>query len=568
VEAETPIALPEAETPSTERSRRSTSGAPVRRRRAFAAFGTETTMSSSDSETDTPAGKHEPLWIDTSARTDYAPLRDGLRVDTAVVGGGIAGVTTAAKLHEEGQTVALLERDRVLDGVTGHTTAKVTSLHGLVYRHLIDDFGVERARRYAAANQAAIDDIAGTVADRDVDCGFGRAPAYTYAHTPEERRDVRAEVEAARRLDLPADFVESTDLPYEVNGAVRFDDQAYFHPRKYLLELARSVAEGDGHVFEQTTVRDVGDDVPCRVSTDRGEVTADDVVVATHFPVYDHALYFARMYPKRSYVVAARLDGAVPEGLYYYPRDPYFSVRPHAGEESLVLVGGQNHRTGHGGSTTDRYRELERQARDRFDVASIEYRWSTQDYVSVDRVPFVGPAAPRSDNVYVATGFGGWGMTNATAAATVLTDRILGRENAWQSVYNPTRFNIGASTSDLFSHNKHAMSHLFEDYVGQRPTLDLSDLDRGEADVYEDRDDPVAVHRDDDGQIHAVSAVCPHMGCLVSWNDGEASWDCPCHGSRFDVDGTVLDTPAVDGLDAVDLSSQDSPPSQGGPDSG
>ncbi|WP_123538580.1 FAD-dependent oxidoreductase [Halosimplex salinum] len=517
-------------------------------------------MSSDDSATDSPAGRHESLWMDTSDRTDYGALDESLRVDTAVVGGGIAGVATAYELVEAGQSVAVLERDRILDGVTGRTTAKVTSLHGLVYDHLIDHFGVETARQYADANEAAIEHVAETVDALDIDCEFGRAPAYTYVGPGEDRRDVRAEVEAARRLDLPASYVESTDLPYDVGAAVRFDDQAYFHPRKFLLALAEQVAgahgdeSGDGGIYERTTVRDVDHGDPCRVETDRGDVVADAVVVASHFPVSDDALYFSRLSPKRSYVLAARLAADAPDGLYYDPREPYFSVRSHAGEDSLVLIGGQNHRTGHADSTADRYRALEAQARERFDVESIEYRWATQDYVSVDKVPFVGEAAPHLSDVYVATGFGGWGMTNGVAAAMVLSDLVRGRDSPWASCYDPTRFDFGASKSDLVSHNKHAMTHLFEGYVKGRPDLDLSDLEPGEATVADERDDPVAAYRDEDGAVHAVSAVCPHMGCLVSWNDGESSWDCPCHGSRFDVDGSVLDTPAIDDLDTVELS--------------
>ncbi|MFC6758207.1 NAD(P)/FAD-dependent oxidoreductase [Halomicroarcula sp. GCM10025894] len=276
-------------------------------------------MDDSLSPPDLPEGRHESVWFPTSDRTDYEPLDGDRTFDTAVVGGGIAGITTAAKLDEAGQTVAILERDRILDGTTGHTTAKVTSLHGLVYDTLIENFGAEKARQYAAANQAAVDDIAATVDRRDIDCGFGRAPAYTYAKTEEERSSVRSEVNAARRLGLPASYVEETELPYEVDSAVRFDDQAYFHPRQYLLEPASDVAAGDSAVFEETTVGGVEDGTPCRVETDRGTVRADDVVVASHFPVADDALYFSRLRPKRSYVVAARLDGAPPRGYTTTP---------------------------------------------------------------------------------------------------------------------------------------------------------------------------------------------------------------------------------------------------------
>jgi glycine/D-amino acid oxidase-like deaminating enzyme/nitrite reductase/ring-hydroxylating ferredoxin subunit len=522
-------------------------------------------MDADDSPSGEPTGRHESVWIDDSPQTAYDRLESDRRVEVAVVGGGIAGVTTAAKLAADGYSVALLERDRVLNGVTGHTTAKVTSLHGLVYDHLVDRFGTARAREYAAANEAAIDDIEATVERRDIDCGFARTPAYTYLRPGEDRSDVRREVEAARQLDLPVSYVRDSDLPYDIGAAVKFDEQARFHPRQYLLELVHGIDEGGGDIFERTTVKEVDDGAPCRVATDGGTVRADSVVVATNFPVSDDALYFARLSPKRSYVVAARLEGETPEGMYYYPREPYFSVRPHAGEESLVLLGGQNHRTGEGNSTEQRYQDLERQAREHFDVASIECRWSTQDFVSVDHVPFVGSAGPQVDHVYVATGFGGWGMTNATAAAMVLRDRIAGHENPWQRVFRPTRFEFGASKSDLLSHNGHTMKHLFGAYLENRPSLDLSRLDRGEARIYDDRDDPVAAYRDETGEVHSVSAVCPHMGCLVEWNDGEHSWDCPCHGSRFDLDGSVLDAPAVDGLEALDVGDEPDTPATRSP---
>ncbi|MCU4801633.1 FAD-dependent oxidoreductase [Halobacteria archaeon HArc-gm2] len=519
-------------------------------------------MNSDTASRDDHRGTHEPIWIDRSESTDYDPLDGGLDVDVAVVGGGIVGVTTALKLKERGKSVALLERDRILLGVTGHTTAKVTALHGLIYDYLTDHVGEEQARLYAEANEAAIDDVAETVSEYDIDCDFERAPAYTY--TPERaedpdyrrhRREIRAEVEAARRAGLDASFVEATDLPYDVGGAVRVADQAHFHPRNYLLELARRVPGDGSHVFEETTVEDVDGGDPCTVETDRGTVTADDVVLATHFPIRDDAVYFARLTPKRSYVVAVTLNEDAPEGMYYQPYDPYFSVRPYpASDEPMILVGGQNHRTGEGGSTETRYERLEAQARNHFDVDSIEYRWSTQDYRSVDRVPFVGPAGPGTSNVYVATGFGGWGMTNGTAASILLADLITGRGNSWESVYTPTRLRASASKTELVSHNAHSMTHLAKDVVRQRPDVDLDSLDAGEADVFDGGDDPVAVYRDDDGDIHAVSAVCTHMGCQVSWNDGERSWDCACHGSRFDVDGTVLYTPASDPLEPIDLS--------------
>ncbi|AHG04518.1 FAD-dependent oxidoreductase [Halobacterium sp. DL1] len=495
-------------------------------------------------------GQHRSIWLETSAETSYDALDGGTRVDTVVVGGGIVGITTASKLADAGQTVAVVDRDRILAGVTGHTTAKLTSLHGLLYDYLLEQFDEDRARQYADANQRAIDEVESTVEDRGIDCDFERVPAYTYVEDHDRRQAVRDEVEAARRLDLPASYTESTELPYDVAGAVKFEEQAQFHPRNYLLELAGDLVESGSHVFENTRALDVEPGSPCRVSTDRGELVADDVVVATNFPFFDEGLYFARLEPKRSYVLAARLAGETPDSIYYRQSDPYFSVRPHpAGDESLVLFGGQNHKTGHEVSGVDRYRKVEREARTRFDVDSVEYRWSTQDYRSIDSVPFVGKLAPHTKHVYVATGFGGWGLTNGTAAGMVLSDLILGRESPWTGVYEPTRFNASASTRELVKYNTESMRHFFEDRLKGRPSGVRVGLDRGEAKIVDSEEGPVGVYRDERGEVHTVSAVCPHMGCHVEWNDGEESWDCPCHGSRFDYDGRVVHTPAVSDLE-------------------
>ncbi|UPM42728.1 FAD-dependent oxidoreductase [Halocatena salina] len=504
------------------------------------------------------AGQHEPIWFDTTPETGYEALDGEVSVDTAVIGGGIAGITTAYELRNAGQSVALIERDRILRAVTGHTTAKLTSLHGLLYAHLCEHVSQQHVRQYARANEAAIDRVETTIKTHDIDCEFVRTPAYTYTESEDGRQKIRAEVEAARDLGLPASYVESTDLPYDVEAAVEFTDQARFDPRRYLLELTRTLPGDGSHVFEQTTVQDVTDGSPCRVTTDRGEVTADDVVIGTHFPIRDPALYFARLTPKRSYVIGARLAADPPEGLYYDPEEPYFSVRPQpADNASMVLIGGQNHRTGHGDSTIQHYRRLERQARERFDIDSIEYRWATQDYVAIDRVPFVGRLAPQMRHLYVATGFGGWGMTNGVVAGRLLSDLILGRENPYRPVYRPTRLHRGSSLGRLLTHNTHAVKHRIGDRIGSPPRLDRAQLDRDEATVLTEQGDPVAAYRDESGRLHAVSAICPHMGCLLTWNDGEKSWDCPCHGSRFDLDGTVLDTPAVANLDQYDHLMQD-----------
>ena len=517
--------------------------------------------SNSDEEAETGAsipGRHESIWMAEGAGTSYPPLEGNRSVDVAVVGGGIVGITAARQLKDAGRSVAVVESGRIVEGVTGHSTAKLTSQHGLCYRDLLSKFDEETARRYAEANEAAIDEVESRIEEHGVDCEFERTEAYTYTTAADGRRKIKEEVEVAKRLGLAASFTDSPGLPYddEVEAAVAFADQARFDPRAYLLGLAETIP-GDGcQIFEETTATGIERGKRCRVETDRGTVAAEDVVVATHFPFYDHGLYFSRLTPKQSYVLAVRLrDTAdVPEGMYYRDGDPYFSVRPHPRDQaSTVLVGGQNHRTGHGHNATEKYRKLESEARRTFDVEEVAYRWSTQDFVSVDGVPFVGKLAPQTPHVYVATGFGGWGLSNGTAAGSLLADLIVGRENPSREVYRPTRIEPAASAREFVDHNAKAARHFLKDNLGQPKRSALRDLSSGDADIVEGDAGPVAAYRDEDGEVHAVSAVCTHLSCNVQWNDAERTWDCPCHGSRFDYDGSVIDGPAVEPLSRGDL---------------
>lgn len=506
------------------------------------------------SQPDELPGRRDSLWTATTPATDFPALDGDLRVDTAVVGGGIVGVTAALDCAEAGREVALVESDRVVEGVTGKTTAKVTAQHGLVYDSLVDRRGRDVARAYAEANAAAIETVASRVDERDIDCDFQRLPAYTYVADGDRRADLRREASVAADLGLPASYVADPPFPEDAPGAVTFAEQAQFHPRKYLLDLVRAIPDEGSHVFEETKATGVEDasegrDDLCRVETERGTVTAENVVVATHFPIEDPAFYFARQFPKRSYVLAVRLADEPPAGMFYRDDEPYFSVRPHPTDDgTLTLVGGQNHKTGQGGSTEARYRRLLGQAREHFDVESVEYRWSTQDFVSADDVPFVGELGPKTESVYVATGFGGWGMTNGTAAGTMLAEFAQGATPEWADAFDPMRFDPGASAADLVTENLDVATEFTTDWA--RAMLGGEDpvVAPGEGEVVRRDGRPLAVARDDDGDLHVRSAVCPHMNCVVRWNDGERSWDCPCHGSRFSVDGEVLDGPAVEDL--------------------
>lgn len=501
-------------------------------------------------------GKAVSLWVDTAPKTDYPALEAKVEVDTAVIGAGIAGLTAALLLKRAGQSVAVLEAARVGTGVTGHTTGKLSSLHRLIYRELRRSFGWDGARAYGEANQAAIQQVSDLVGAEGIDCDFLRAPNYTYAESERLLERVREEAAVARELGLPARFTTDVPLPFSVAGAVRFEEQAQLHAGKYLIGLARAV-DGDGsHVFEESRALGVEDAAPCVVTTARGTVRARDVIVATNIPFLDRGLFFARCHPHRSYLVAGPVEGELPAGMFISADEPLRSILPYRlGNERLILVGGEGHRASRGGGAEDRYRRLAAYARERLGVESIAYRWATQDAIPLDGVPYAGKLTPLSKHVYVVTGLRKWGLSNGTAAAMVLGDAILGRENPWARLFDSNRVKPLASARRLVVENLIVGGAWLSGVLGRLPAGPLShapaaprELGPGEGKVVDLKGEKVAVSKDDAGQSHAVSAVCTHLGCLVEWNAAERTWDCPCHGSRFDQTGKVIQGPAVENL--------------------
>jgi glycine/D-amino acid oxidase-like deaminating enzyme/nitrite reductase/ring-hydroxylating ferredoxin subunit len=439
------------------------------------------------------------LWLEGRRRPERAPLEHDISVDVAVVGAGIVGLTTALLLERQGVSVAVLEMRHVAAGATGYNTAKLSSLHGLTYRQLSQKLGRDKARTYGEANEAGIARVLELAGELDIDCDLRRKPNYTYAEDQSDVDKVREEADVAGELGLPASFLDDLDLPFPVAGAVRFDNQAEFHPVKYVDGLAAALR---GPIHEHTMVTGIDSG---RVNTAGGQrVRAENVVVATHLSFVDRGLYFARCHPERSYVVAGRVSDP-PAGMYLSTESPSHSIRAHG---DWLLVGGESHKTGQA-DEEERYYRLTTWARERFGLEP-ELHWATQDQMPVDGVPYVGRHDPFSSGLWVATGFKKWGLAMGTAAAELLAAQITGREHPWSELFDPNRVRPRASGPTFVKENANVALR----FVGDRVT------NRG-------------------------APRCTHMGCLLSWNVAEETWDCPCHGSRFAATGEVIEGPAT-----------------------
>ncbi|MHC1685918.1 MAG: FAD-dependent oxidoreductase [Clostridiaceae bacterium] len=485
-------------------------------------------------------------WLDSTYETNYPTLDKDTEVDVAIIGGGITGITTAYLLKNQGFKVAIIEADRISQGTTGHTTSFVTSQHDIIYSNLIKQMGFKKAKQYADANEGAIDFIEDLVRKFNIDCDFYRLPAYIYTTDEKYISDLKDEADAAKRLGIQASYVENLDLPLPVKGALRFDNQAQFHPRKYLLKIAENIPGDGSEIYEHSHVVDVTIDNLFTLVTDTGfKVKASKVVLASHFPFFDGlGLYFAKLRPERSYVITAKIKNQLPSGTFVDGGDSswYFRMQDYR-DGQMLIVGGQDHKTAHGGDMKQHYVNLKKFAEETFDIEEFLYLWSTQDYITLDDIPYVGKLTAKSENIYVATGYGEWGMTNGTAAANIITDLIVKNESPYQEVYDPSRDISTKGIKNVVKENLDVAKELIKGKL-QFGSHNLN-LKNDEGKVVSIHGERYGAYKDKDGNLHLVDITCTHLGCELKWNSAERSWDCPCHGSRFTFEGDIIEGPAV-----------------------
>jgi len=497
-----------------------------------------------------------PLWTPSDTPPARAPLHQDLTVDVAVVGAGITGVTAAYLLKQAGLRVAVLESRRVGSGETKRSTAHLTEVLDLRFRKLRSRFGRDGAKLAVEGHGAAIDQIESLVGTLHLDCGFARVSGYLVAETAQEIEGLEDEAAVARELGLTPALVESVPLPLRIRRALELERQAQLNPRVYLDALADRVDGEGSQIFETTHVKDIEDGEPCRVVTDRGVVKARAVVVASGVPVSNQVFIHLKLAAYRTYALAVKLPAPVPAGLVWDMKDPYHYVRGQVvGGAPYLIIGGEDHKVGEHDDTTEPFARLETYAAERLGVtaAPTDHRWAGQIIEPADGLPYVGQNA-LSKHLFVATGYSGNGITGGTWAAMVLADQVRGVENRWSKLLDATRIKPLASAGAVAAENVDYPKHLLHDrlvHLGHR--REMEEIAAGEGAVLSVDGVKLAVYRNGEGELSALSPVCPHLGCFVHWNTAEKSWDCPCHGSRFDAHGRVLNGPAVDPLQRCEI---------------
>jgi glycine/D-amino acid oxidase-like deaminating enzyme/nitrite reductase/ring-hydroxylating ferredoxin subunit len=492
------------------------------------------------------SGETRSVWMEERV-ADFEPLSRDVRVDVCVVGAGIAGLTTAYLLAKRGREVLVLEDGRIGGGETGRTTAHLSDALDDGYDLLERVHGRRFARLAAESHGAAIDRIESIVHEERIECDFERLDGFLFLGRADRRATLERELAAARRAGLQVTLTGDSVLkPFDVGPALRFPRQAQFHPLKYLNGLARALTARGARICTRTRVRAVHDGAPCRAETAAGQtVTAGELVVATNSPISDRLAIHTKQAAYRTYAIALELiaDGNSGAALWWDTEDPYHYVRVHRdGGGAVLIVGGEDHKTGQAHDAADRFARLEAWTRERFpSTGAVRYRWSGQVVEPVDHLAFIG-RDPGARHLFIVTGDSGHGMTHGTIGGLLVSDLICGRENPWTELYSPNR--KSAKSVGTYVRENLNVARQLGDHLRAGDVPEVAAIPPGTGAVVRQGTRKIAVYRDQDGTLHARSAVCTHVGCIVRWNELEKTWDCPCHGSRFEVNGEVVCGPA------------------------
>ncbi|MGZ3923576.1 MAG: FAD-dependent oxidoreductase [Flavisolibacter sp.] len=478
------------------------------------------------------------------------------KFDVLIVGGGITGITTALQLQRSGLQCIVAEAHNLCFGTTGGTTAHLNTFFDTSYDVIEKKFDEQAAALVAKAANQALELYQSNLEECNVDCGYEQKDGYLYSQDEKQTDELKAIFEASKKVGIDVAYTDRIPVPIEFQKAIVYHDQANVHPSRYVYALAKAFEDKGGVILQNCMVKEFKGDKELQVETSQGTIQARYLIWATHIPPGVNLLHF-RCAPYRSYAMAVELNNdAYPDGLAYDMYDPYHYYRTQIIDgKKFLIVGGEDHKTAHEDNTEVCFSRLESHIRKYFDVKEVSFKWSSQYFEPADGLAYIGHLPGNPDNVLVATGFGGNGMTYSHIAAITLTDLIMKGQSEYAKLFEPDRIKPIAGFANFVKENADVVKEFVGGHLSKEKLDSLADLAPGEAKIVRYEGKSLALYKDDGGELHAVSPVCPHAKCSVAWNTAEKSWDCPCHGSRFNADGEVLTGPARLGLETVSLES-------------
>lgn len=537
-------------------------------------------------------------WIESvKNKKKYDKLKSNIDVDVCIIGGGLTGISTAYKLKNKGLKVILLEKDRIGESTSGNSTAKITSQHGLIYKYLTDLQGIDFAKLYYQANEEAIKNIYETIKKEKIDCDFEFQDAYVFTQKIQESEKIKDEVEIIKKFGGSAELVSGDKIPISklknvqnvdnsddklditVNNlsnatmrkenrdinkkveamipinpiiGIKFEKQAQFNPYKYLYSLALICQKAGINIFENTKVIDVNEqDNNYEIITNEGyKVTAKNIILATKYPIINiPGFYFMKMYQSTSYAIGMEVDKKIFDGMYINVEKPTISLRmAKYNDKYLLIVVGFDNKTGEKMDNENVYRYLEEIARNIYPKGKVRYHWNTEDCISLDKIPYIGRFSNIWKNVFVATGFNKWGITSSEIASEIITDMILEKQNDYSRIFKATRLEPIKNMKEFNNMIKESVNGIVIKKV-QIPNEEINQIQEEEGKIVEINGNKLGVFKEKGGKIYTIKPICKHLGCALSWNNLDKTWDCPCHGSRYDYKGNLLYGPSIKNLE-------------------
>lgn len=518
--------------------------------------------------------KHYSIWLDNEENIKFPHVKDGTKVDVAIIGGGIVGITAGLMLKKQGFKVAIIESKRICSDVTGSTTAKLTISSNLIYNQLLSNFGIGTTLKFKDSGILAFNRISKIINENKIDCDYKKLPLYIYSTDKNNFKDIEKEYDAIKKLNIDADLIDDFQLPYEksfkeineqnktkiiknnisdsnnksINKAIRYNKQAQFNPKKYCNGLAKLISGNGSYIFEKSKAINIEEGKTNKIITEKGDIFCDNVIIATNSPIYDPNSTVSYMNPIKSYMLGVYVKEKLPEAMFV-DINPFHTYRKtqnnnNNNNKDLLIIAGEHHITGHGEDTNEHYKKLIEFTNKKFNIESIEYFWSNQDNKTADGLPVIGETSQKG--IYLVTGFSSWGLVKATLAGIILTDLISNKENEYAKIFSPNRFKKEKSIK------KKCMSNFNKKDLNQEELKllneELLNLKKDEAKIIKINNRRISLYKDLKSKIFVLQANCTHFGCPLSWNSAEKTWDCPQHGSIFDYKGNSIHGPAIKNL--------------------